>query len=68
MEPVKIVFEKKTPYGTYRDALYFQADQVPPDDEVERLKQERVDNWIAALTAPPVEVTEEPAEEVPQDG
>jgi len=61
MADVQIVFEKETQYGTYRDALYFPEDQVPSDEEIERLKQERVDNWIAVITAPPME-------EVPQDG
>jgi hypothetical protein len=61
MDVVKIVFERQTPYGLYRDALYFPADQVPPDDMVERLKQDRVDNWLMLIAAPPVE-------EAPQDG
>jgi len=61
MEIIQIIFEKETQHGIYRDALYFPPDQVPPDDELERLKQARVDNWIAVITAPPVE-------EPPQDG
>jgi hypothetical protein len=61
MNTIQIVFEKETQHGTYRDALYFPEDQVPSDEEIERLKQERVDNWIAVITAPPVE-------EPPQDG
>lgn len=66
MDTVQINFEAQTPYGPYRDTLYFQEGEVPPEAEIERLKQERVDNWIAVITAPPVE--ELPAEEVPQDG
>lgn len=61
MATVQIIFEAQTPHGVYRDALYFQEGEVPPEAEIERLKQERVDNWVAVITAPP-------AEEVPQDG
>jgi hypothetical protein len=61
MAEVKIIFEKETQYGIYRDALYFPEDQLPSDEEIERLKQERVNNWVAMIMAPPVE-------ELPQDG
>lgn len=61
MEIIQIVFEKQTQYGLYRDALYFPKEQLPPLDNIERLKQERVDNWISIITSPP-------AEEGPQNG
>jgi hypothetical protein len=61
MAEVQIIFEKETQHGIYRDALYFPEDQVPSDEEIERLKQGRVDNWIAVIMAPAVE-------EPPQDG
>jgi hypothetical protein len=61
MSQIQIIFETQTPYGVFRDALYFQEGEVPPEAEIERLKQERIDNWIAVVTAPPVE-------EPPQDG
>lgn len=51
MEQVKIIFEALTAYGMYRDALYFQENEVPPEAEIERLKQERIDNWIAVVAA-----------------
>jgi hypothetical protein len=68
MAEIQIVFEVETQYGIYRDAFYFPADQVPSDEEIALLKQERVDNWIAVITAPPVEVVEPPVEEAPQNG
>jgi len=70
MNWVSVIFEKETQYGMYRDALHFIEGQVPPDEEIERLKQERVDNWIAVITAPPVEepLQDIPVEEPPQDG
>ena len=62
MEPVQVIFEVETAHGLYRDALYFPADQVPSDEEIELLKQERVNNWIAVVTAPPSEVIDESVE------
>lgn len=75
MGEIRVPFQVETQYGMYCDALHFPEDQVPPDDEIERLKQERVDNWIVFITTPPVmapdppvEVIDPPVEEVPQDG
>jgi hypothetical protein len=68
MDEIQIIFSKETAYGVYQDALYFPADQVPSEEELERLKQERVDNWIAVITAPQMEVLEDIAEEIPRDG
>lgn len=61
MEQIRIIFEFTTQYGVYRDALYLPADHTYTDQEINTMKQERVDNWIAVVTAPPVE-------EPPQDG
>lgn len=54
---VKIDFEFDTPHGMYRDALYLPEDHTFTDDEIQAMKQQRVDNWIAIVTAPPVEET-----------
>ncbi len=61
MGQVQIIFEVLTAHGKYCDALYFQEGEVPSEAEIERLKQERIDNWIAVIAAPPTE-------EAPQDG
>jgi hypothetical protein len=61
MDWIKIEFEYTTAYGVYRDALYLPPDHGLTDDEIGAMKQQRVDNWIAVVTAPP-------EEEVPQDG
>jgi hypothetical protein len=50
---MQIVFEVDTPHGKFADALYFEDDAVPDEATIETLKQERVDNWIAIITAPP---------------
>jgi hypothetical protein len=56
---MKIIFEFDTPYGLFRDALHLPDDHTFTDDEIQAMKQERVDNWIAVVTAPPVdEVTD----------
>lgn len=51
---VKIDFEFPTEYGVFRDALHFPDDQpVPSDDVLEVLKQQRLQNWLAAINNPP---------------
>jgi hypothetical protein len=57
---IQIVFEFTTKYGVYRDALYLPDDHGLAEAEIEALKQQRVDNWLAIVEAPPVE---EPAAE-----
>ena len=57
---MKIDFEFTTPHGLFRDALHLPDDHTFTDDEIQAMKQQRVDNWIAVVTAPP-------AEEAPAD-
>jgi hypothetical protein len=57
---MKIVFEFQTEHGLFRDALHLPDDHGMSDAQIEAMKQERVNNWIAAVTAPPVE---EPADD-----
>lgn len=52
---IQIVFERDTVYGVYRDALYLPTDHAFTDAEIEAMKQERVDNWIAVIDTPPEE-------------
>ena len=52
---MKIDFEFTTPHGLFRDALHLPDDHTFTDDEIQAMKQQRVDNWIAVVTAPPVE-------------
>ena len=58
---VKIDFEFDTPHGVFRDALHLPDDHAFTQDEIQAMKQQRVDNWIAIVTAPPAEPAEEPA-------
>lgn len=49
---MQIVFEFETQWGKFCDALYFEDDGVPDEATIAAMKQERLDNWIAAVTAP----------------
>jgi hypothetical protein len=54
---VKIDFEFETPHGVFRDALHLPDDHGMTDEQIDAMKQQRVDNWIAIVTAPPAEET-----------
>ena len=59
---MKINFSFSSQYGTFSDALYLPDDHGLSDEQIEAMKQQRFDNWIAVITAPPSEET--PTEEV----
>lgn len=48
---MKIIFEFQTEYGLFCDALHLPDDHGYSDAELQAMKQERVDNWIALVTA-----------------
>jgi hypothetical protein len=53
---MKINFEYETQYGKFGDALWFPDDQpLPSEADIEAMKLERLNNWIAVITAPPIE-------------
>ena len=49
---MQIVFEFETQWGKFCDALHFEDDAVPDEATIAAMKQERLDNWIAVITAP----------------
>ncbi len=55
---IKIDFEFDTPHGKFRDALHLPDNHSFSDAEIEAMKEQRRDNWIAVVTAPPVEEPE----------
>lgn len=55
---MKIDFEFDTPHGKFRDALHLPDNHSFSDAEIEAMKEQRRDNWIAVVTAPPVEEPE----------
>jgi hypothetical protein len=50
---MKIEFEYSTPHGIFRDALY--VEDTVSDDQIEAMKQKRLNNWLAIIENPPVE-------------
>lgn len=56
---MKINFQFQTEYGLFSDALVLPDDHIYTDAELETMKQTRLDNWIAIITAPTVENLEE---------
>lgn len=51
----KIDFEFDTPNGVFRDALHLPEDHNLTEADIEALKQQRLDNWLAIVNAPPAE-------------
>jgi len=58
---IKIDFQFETPHGKFADALHLPDDHTFTEEEIQAMKEQRRDNWIAIVTAPTVEV--EPAPE-----
>lgn len=58
---IKIDFEFDTPHGVFRDALHLPDDHGFTEVEIQALKEQRRDNWIAVVTAPSPEAIPEPA-------
>ena len=50
---MKIDFQFNTEYGVFSDALYLDDNHSFTEQEIEAMKQERVDNWIAVIESPP---------------
>jgi hypothetical protein len=51
----KIEFEFDSPYGKYADAIVLLDGQTMTEAEIEAMKQDRFDKWLASITTPPVE-------------
>lgn len=54
---MKIDFEFDTQYGVFRDALHLPDNHGMTEDEIQAMKQQRLDNWLAIVNAPPAEET-----------
>lgn len=52
---MKIDFEFDTPHGMFRDALHLPDDHGLTEAQIEAMKAERRDNWLAIVSAPPAE-------------
>lgn len=58
---MKIDFQIQTKRGVYSDALHLDDDHTFTAVQIEAMKQQRVDAWLAVLAAPPTAV---PAEDL----
>ena len=56
---MKIDFEFETEHGLFRDALHLPEDHSLSEEQLQAMKEQRRDNWIAVVTAPPVEEPEQ---------
>ena len=56
-----MIIEFEMTDGTYtlRDAIVLADGVTMTDAEIEAMKQQRFDNWLAIINTPPVEVIEE---------
>ena len=52
---MQIRFTFDTQYGSFSDALYLDDGHTFTEAEVEAMKQERLNNWIAILETAPIE-------------
>ena len=52
---MKIDFFFDTQYGKFCDALHLPDDHTLTDEEIQAMKQQRLDNWIAVVSYVPTE-------------
>lgn len=50
---ISIVFEFTTKHGVFRDALHLPEDHTFTEEEVNAMKQQRLDNWLNIIENPP---------------
>jgi hypothetical protein len=63
---IKIDFEfDAEPYGVFRDALHLPDNHGLSDADIEALKQERFDAWMAIVNPPPSDVSTPAPEPTP---
>jgi hypothetical protein len=65
---IKIDFSFDTPHGKFADALHLPDDHGFSEAEIEAMKEQRRDNWIAVVTAPPAPEPEPEPEYIEIDG
>jgi hypothetical protein len=55
---MQIIFKFDTPFGSFCDALNLPDDHGLSDEQLEAMKQERLNNWLAVVN-PTIEPTED---------
>ena len=56
---IKIDFSFETEHGLFKDALYLPDEHTFTEADIDAMKQQRVDAWISAVTAPAIEEVSE---------
>ena len=58
---IQVMFRTDTPHGAFQDALWFSKDEYEKlsQKDLDAQKLLRTNNWIALVTAPKVEKTDE---------
>ena len=56
---MKIDFEFQTEHGLFRDALHLPDNHSLSEEQLQAMKEQRRDAWIAVVSAPPVEEPEQ---------
>ena len=56
---MKIDFYFETQYGNFKDALILLEDHGLTDAQIESMKQERLNNWIAIVSNMPTTAPED---------
>ena len=52
---MKIDFSFETQYGKFADAIVLPDDHMLSEAEIEAMKQQRLDNWVAVVSYVPTE-------------
>lgn len=63
---MKIDFEFETMYGVFRDAITLPDDHDLTDQQIEEMKTQRLNNWLAIVNSPPSETPQETPQPPPQ--
>lgn len=50
---ISIVFEFTTKHGVFRDALHLPEDHTFTEDEINAMKQQRLESWLNIVENPP---------------
>lgn len=49
---IVIDFKFDTKYGTFADAIHLPDDHTHTTEEIDAMKQQRLDNWLAIIESP----------------
>lgn len=61
---IKIDFEFNTQYGIFRDAIYIPENHSYSIEEIENIKQQRLNNWISIVDGSTVQDVGDEVEEL----